>query len=123
MAKRKTYIPKSFESADGSRTNAAIYASMINSKAWIKLSKNARLLYMYMKLQLFGQKPIKDHPEHDFVFTWGMASKVYRLYTNQTRFRNDLGELTALGFIETVEKGKTTRTPNIYRFSDKWRSL
>lgn len=123
MAKKKSYTPRSFEIADNSRTSAVIYASMINSNPWRALSKNARVLYLYMKLQLYGQKPIKDHPEHDFYFNWGLASKTYGLYTNQRQFRKDIEQLTTLGFIETIEKGKNTRTPNIYRFSDKWKSV
>ena len=121
MARKRTYTPRPFECADNNRTSAVIYASMINSKSWRSLSKNARLLYVYMKLQLYGQKSIKDHPESDFIFTWAMGSKTYGLYNNPTQFRKDIEQLTRGGFIEIVEKGKNTRTPNIYRFSDKWR--
>ncbi len=123
MAKRKQYIPKPWESVGGNKLSANIYASMIQSKAWMQLSKNARLLYVYMKLQYYGAKNLVDHPETDFVFNWALASKTYGLYTNYKQFQNDKNMLITNGFIELIENGKNTRTKSIYRFSDKWQSL
>ena len=123
MARRKQYIPKPWESVGGNRLSANIYASMIQSKAWMQLSKNARLLYVYMKLQYYGAKNLADHPETDFVFNWALASKTYGLYTNYKQFQNDKNMLITNGFIELIESGKNTRTKSIYRFSDKWQSL
>ncbi len=123
MARRKQYIPKPWESVGGNRLSANIYASMIQSKAWMQLSKNARLLYVYMKLQYYGAKNLADHPETDFVFNWALASKTYGLYTNYKQFQNDKNMLITNGFIELIENGKNTRTKSIYRFSDKWQSL
>lgn len=124
MAKRKPpYIPKPWESVGGNKLSANIYASMMQSKAWMQLSKNARLLYVYMKLQYYGAKNLVDHPGTDFVFNWALASKTYGLYTNYKQFQNDRNMLIANGFIELIENGKNTRTKSIYRFSDKWQSL
>ena len=123
MARRKQYIPKSWESVGGNRLSANIYASMIQSKAWMQLSKNARLLYVYMKMQYYGAKNLVDHPETDFVFNWALASKTYKLYSNYARFKSDRDMLIKYGFIEVIENGKNTRTKSIYRFSDKWQSL
>ena len=123
MARRKQYIPKPWESVDGNRLSANIYASMISSHAWEQLSKNARLLYMYMKFQYYGAKNIPEHPATDFVFNWALASKTYKLYTNYKQFENDRNMLIKYGFIDEVENGKTTRTKSIYRYSDRWQSL
>ena len=124
MARNKPkYKPKPWESVGGNRLSANIYASMIQSKAWMQLSKNARLLYVYMKMQYYGAKNLADHPETDFVFNWALASKTYGLYTNYKQFQNDRNMLITNGFIELIENGKNTRTKSIYRFSDKWQSL
>ena len=101
---------------------AAIYSSMVGSEAWAALTNNARVLYIYMKLQLFGNK--KDHlPEGRFYFNRAMYSKNYNLYKNQTQFYTDRDLLIKCGFIDEVENGKTTRTKNIYQFSDRWQDI
>lgn len=124
MSRRKQpYIPKAWESVNGSKLSANIYISMMQSSAWMKLSKNARLLYLYMKAQYYGAKNIPEHPNTDFVYNWALASKTHRLYTNYKQFQNDRNMLIEYGFIELIENGKNTRTKNIYRFSDKWQSL
>ena len=121
--RRKAYVPKSFESVDGNRLSANMYASMLQSKAWLSLNKGAMVLYTYMKLQYYGAKNIQDHPNTDFVFNKAMATKVYPLYTNMSQFRKERDLLIEYGFIEYVENGKNTRTKSIYRFSDKWQSI
>lgn len=123
MSKRKQYIPKAWESVNGNKLSANIYISMMQSSAWMKLSKNARLLYLYMKAQYYGAKNIPEHPNTDFVFNWALVSKTYKLYTNYTGFERDRNMLITNGFIELIENGKNTRTKSIYRFSDKWQSL
>lgn len=123
MSRRKQYIPRAWESVKGSKTSANIYVSMINSTAWMMLSKNARLLYVYMKAQYYGAKNLPEHPETDFVFNWALVSKTYKLYKNHARFEKDRDMLIKYGFIELIENGKNTRTKSIYRFSDKWQSL
>lgn len=63
MGRRKgKYVPKLFESTGVSHdTSANIYGSMLESPAFKDLSKNQRLLYIYMKKQYYGtKKPGKD---------------------------------------------------------------
>lgn len=120
---RSKYTPKPWESVGGNKLSANIYATMIQSPAWMKLSKNARLLYVYMKLQYYGAKNLPDHPATDFTFNWALVSKTYKLYSNKRQFENDRNMLIEHGFIEYIENGKNTRTKSIYRFSDKWQSV
>lgn len=120
---RSKYTPKPWESVGGNKLSANIYATMIQSPAWMKLSKNARLLYVYMKLQYYGAKNLPDHPATDFTFNWALVSKTYKLYSNKRQFENDRNMLIEHGFIEYIENGKCTRTKSIYRFSDKWQSV
>lgn len=123
MSRRRQYTPKPFESIGGHRVSANIYVSMMQSNAWMKLSKNARLLYVYMKAQYYGARNIPEHPATDFVFNWALVSETYKLYTNHAQFEKDRNMLVEHGFIEYIENGKNTRTKSIYRFSDKWQSL
>jgi len=123
MSKRKPYRPKPFESVGGNNLSANLYATMLQSQAYKNLTNGARTLYTFMKLQLYGAKNLTDHPNTDFVFNWGMASKTYGIYTNKKQFRIDRDRLVEYGFIEVVECGKNTRTKNIYRFSDKWQEV
>jgi len=124
MGRKKPYVPKPFESSRGSKDiSAPIYASMVQSSAWLKLSNNARVLYMYMKLQKYGAKDIPGWDELCFYFNASMYTEVYKLYTNRTQFRKDRQQLIDNGFIEIMEDGTLTRTKNIYRFSDKWQTL
>lgn len=119
---RSKYTPKPFESVGGNRLSANIYVSMMQHPAFMTLSANAVRLYLYMKAQYYGAKPLKDHPATDFVFNWAMAHKTYELYTNRKQFIKDRDMLIERGLIEYIENGKNTRTKSIYRLSDKWQS-
>ena len=65
--RRKRYMPRFFESTGITNdTSANIYESMLNSAAFQDLTKNQRLLYMYMKAQYYGKrKPGKDFPDEE----------------------------------------------------------
>lgn len=63
MARKKKYVPKAFESGKAGDVSANIYASMMQSKAWNNLTNNAKVLYLYMKLQYYGQKTIPDREQ------------------------------------------------------------
>ena len=124
--KKPQYERKAYETRKPGKPTgepfAAIYASMIGSEAWEALTNNAKVLYIYMKLQLFGNR--KDHlPEGQFYFNRATYSKTYNLYKNQTQFYVDKDLLIKYGFIDEIENGKTTRTKNIYQFSDRWQSI
>ena len=61
MKKWKKYIPQGFESFGYSNdTSANIYLSMLVSPAWLALTKNAQILYVYRKSQYYAErrKPI-----------------------------------------------------------------
>lgn len=123
MARKKKYVPKSFESSKAGDVSANIYASMMQSRAWGNLTNNARVLYLYMKLQYYGQKTIPDREQECFYFNKALVTKNYQLYTNVNQFYKDKKMLIDNGFIETVENGKNTRTKSIYRFSSKGREV
>lgn len=125
MARKSKFTPNNFENVGKSKLSATIYASMLQSPAWYALSPKAQQLYIYMKLQLYGQKPLdsEKYGEDCFVFNRAMYTTVYPIYKNGAQFRRDRDQLIRYGFIEIVECGRTTRTKNIYRFSAKWQEL
>ena len=121
---RKRYTPKKYESRKpNGDISANIYLSMIQSKAWRELTPNAMRLYLYMKLQLYGQKSLTDCGEEYFYFNKAMWHDTYHIYTNQAQFYKDRDMLVSNGFIEIVERGQNTRTRAIYKFSDKWQKV
>lgn len=124
MARKKKYVPKSFESNKVGDVSANIFASMLQSRAWSNLSNNARVLYLYMKLQYYGQKNIPNKEQEYFYFNKAMFTKTYPLYTNTNQFYKDRQLLLDNGFIE-IDGGSTkwTREKMIYKFSSKWREV
>ena len=132
MGKRKRpYRPKPFESNGAANdTSANIYESMLTSAAFRDLTKNQRLLYVYMKAQYYGKrKPGRDYPDTEqlqgddlFYFNCKTAEK-YNLSNreNHKRLYADIKALEEHCFIETVSSGKAQRKKTVYRYSDKWR--
>ncbi len=129
--RKKPYTPKAFESTGISNdTSANIYGSMLESPAFKDLSKNQRLLYIYMKKQYYGtRKPGRDFPEIEelqgndmFYFPLSLAVK-YKLYTrnNHTQFNNDIKAIEKYGFIKTVVNGKSQQIKSVYQFSNGWK--
>ncbi len=129
--RRKRYMPRFFESTGITNdTSANIYESMLNSAAFQDLTKNQRLLYMYMKAQYYGKrKPGKDFPDEErlqgdelFYFNLSLAEK-YGLYNrgNHMQFYNDVKAIENHGFIKTVINGYSTKTRSVYKFTGEWK--
>lgn len=76
-----------------------------------RLGGAAFKLYAYMKLESGGKR--------DFEFP---RVKVAQILTTGTFYRA-LDELIEAGLVEIVENNANIRKPNLYRFSDKWRTL
>ena len=126
MAKKKKYQKKDFESTGANYdVSANIYLSMVKSKAWLSLTKNQRLLYVYLKMQYYSQKrkPNKENKEM-FYFNQTKWLNEYHLYSegNKKSFYNDMEQLIIKGFIDCVSSGKTTREKNIYQYSSRWQN-
>ena len=126
MPKKKKYQKKDFESTGvGYDVSANIYLSMMKSKAWEALTKNQRILYLYLKMQYYSQKrkPNKDDKSM-FYFNQTKWMNEYQLYSegNKKSFYNDIEQLIIKGFIDCVSSGKTTRERNIYKYSSRWQN-
>lgn len=126
MAKKKKYQKKDFESTGESYdVSANIYLSMIKSEAWEALTKNQKLLYVYLNLQYYSQKrkPNKDNKAM-FYFNQTKWLNEYKLYSigNKKSYYNDMEQLIIKGFIDCVSSGKTTREKSIYQYSNRWQN-
>lgn len=123
MAKRKkTYKPQAYENIGESKLSCTLFASMLQSDNWLKLSHGAQVTYMYMKLQLYGARNIPEHPREHFYFNDAMARKIYKICTNASQCRKYRNELLKYGFIELIEYRAHNFDKNIYALSDRWRT-
>lgn len=127
MARKKPYIPKSFEATGiNGDVSANIFRSMMESPAWKDLTGNQKALYLTCKLQLYGvPRKKKPDPEDETTFFMNkfLWADTYQLYDreNGKGFRRDMNALIAHGFLVCVERGEVTRTKNVYKFSSMWR--
>jgi hypothetical protein len=67
--------------------------------------------------------PISRKPDKRidlFVFPKTLWLNKYHLCSNNVQFNKYCDELIERGFIELYQSGKNTRTPNVYKYSDKW---
>ena len=75
---------------------------MIKSEAWEALTKNQKLLYVYLNLQYYSQKrkPNKDNKAM-FYFNQTKWMNEYKLYSigNKKSYYNDMEQLIIKGFI------------------------
>lgn len=137
MAKRRAYQKKTFESnGSTSDTSANLYMSMLLSPAWTDLTDRQKVLYLYAKSRLYGQRTkekealfeqyldLKKPTNIDSFFSLSIGDAVYvfKLYskTNQHPFYRDVEALIAHGFIRCIACGNIARVKTIYQFSDKW---
>lgn len=123
--KKDRYIKKSYESTGiSSDVSSNIYQSMVTSLAWKQLSSRQKVLYMYCKLQHYAQKNKPDPDDRTkFFLNQHKWLKEYELYpsSNLGAFYRDMEKLIEFGFIRCVHAGSSSRTKNVYQFSDKWR--
>lgn len=114
---------KEFESKVRQGRFIRISYDMTETKAWKELSLRQRGLYYEMKKEYMPEKCTKGIiiPANDkhFCFTYDRWSPLYK--NNERAWFKDRQALIDRGFIERLERGYTTRTPDIYGFSDKWK--
>lgn len=121
--KQEVYIRKSFETripgvpAETHEKYVGMCLTQLMSDAWHNLSGCAQNLYLFMRLQYNGSNDL------EFNFNQSLYNKKYKLYTSGSQFKKHYTELIENGFIKLIENGKTTRTNNIFAFSDDWQNV
>lgn len=119
MPKKTKLSTYAFERSDTKKLSSVLYDSMLSSKAFMTLTPRAKVLYLYMKLQLYGQKPV-DNDATVFYFNRALYVGKYELYTKWKDFDADKRQLIDHGFIDEIENGANSRTKNKYKFSGRW---
>lgn len=112
-SKKKDYGLKPFEVVSGDQRHLRIGLSMMESKAWKKLSKNSVVVYLYFKSKYNSNL----HNENDLSFTYSEA----RQLMNARTFTKCIDELIEYGFIKLIQQNWALRKPNIYGLSDQWK--
>ena len=121
MASCKKKLPKAFESSKPCNdVSAGLYASMLQSPAWKKLTKPQQILYVYMRLQFYGNNQGPGKPQIYFYFNQTLWKKTYELYTNLKSFYRDRDALLEHGLIVNIESCKNTLTKAVYKLSSAW---
>ena len=124
--KKKKANFETFEATEHDNKFARISLSMAKSKAYKRLSAQAKVLYTCMKFQMHSQES-NNLEKGCFHFNQAMFIKGhengFELFSNWGRFSQYCNELVDNGFIEFVARNGNTREKNIYRFSDKWKFL
>jgi len=121
MAKSKKQPPEKWENQGYNERFIRLHIGLLESDAFLSLNARQKILYSYMKLQYKG-KENKNRPKEQFEFSWSMANKIYKLYTNKKQFYDDVTILINTGFINCIENNKNLRTKNVYAFSDRWKN-
>lgn len=86
-------------------------ATLMASEPMRSLSPSAFKILCYMKIESGGKRSFK------FPFS------KYRAYTTRPTFEKALKELVEKGFIDIVQRNSNLRKPNIYMFSNRWKTL
>ncbi len=81
------------------------------SEAMRNLSPAAFKVYWFMRLESAGKR------EFEFPHV------KYASYMSKPTFFRVLKELQDSGFVDVVQRNKCVRQPNVYRFSDRWKTL
>lgn len=114
MGKRKQKIPIWLHNPrNDTSTNPKfirVYHDLMLNKNFMSLKKSSKLVYFYMLDYSVGNR--------EFEFPHSIYSKI----ASRQTFQESIKELTENGFIEIIECGQNTRTPNKYQFSSKWYS-
>lgn len=92
------------------------FCTLIRDEKFNSLSKTSRLLYIYMLTNSY----ISGSGENGFEFPQTLQ-KEYNLTKGGGQFYTDRQELIDAGFLDIVFIGKSSRQPNIYALSERWK--
>lgn len=92
------------------QTYIRLTSDLLRDQRFTALPHLAQLVYLHMCMAAAGRI--------EFMFPYS----VYSCFCSKGGFAKAEKALVNGGFIEKVESGRTTREPNKYRFSVKWKS-
>ena len=92
------------------QTYIRLTSDLMNCDRFLNLNPLTQIIYLQMCLAAVGKI--------EFIFPHAK----YRKLCSKGGFAKAEAELISNGFIEKLESGRFTRTPNKYRFSFRWKS-
>ena len=92
------------------QTYIRLTSDLMRNEKFKSMGLLAQMIYLHMCLTAAGKR--------DFIFPY----EAYKDICSKGGFAKAEVELIQKGFIEKVESGRFTRTPNKYRFSFRWKS-
>ena len=128
MRKQK-YKPGRYQSAGNDSVFIPLYRDQVQSAAFMDLTKNQRLLYIYIRFRQFEKRKPKteyrdiESLQDDLMIFYSIGNADSDgLYSrkNETKFRGDMKALIEHGFISVTMNGKNQRKKSIYKLSDGW---
>lgn len=121
MARKEKPKHQPFESKTDKGKFTKICNDMMDSPAWKALTRSQRYLYLELKRKYTAKyadgRLLSDNADNISM----PAAEAKELYSDLRTFRADIDSLIEYGFINLIESGWTTRTANIYGFSDRWK--
>lgn len=134
MAKGKKKRTQFLDKISGMGENdpyGAVYDSMLKSRAYQKLSTGAKAFFTVCKVHarteearrcLYNHKSFsnREYDFYDFVFPAAQLEKYGYDKSNATKL---FKQLINAGLIELREPNKPIYKTNVYRFSDKWKTM
>ena len=113
-------------------TFAAIYESMLVSKAFINLTARQKMLYVYCKAQIVGKrKPKQDYKDlnlyqqdecfylsEQMLYDYGLYTEAGRRYISK-----DFKVLIDKGFIKKLASGQCSKSKNVYMLVSDWQKI
>ena len=94
-----------------SKSFAPTTHTMLMNDNYINLKPTTKIIYLYMTDFANGLQ------ETTFPYS------IYKHITTIETFKRAKKELIDKGFIEEIKNGRFTRTENVYKFIDKWKTL
>ena len=121
MIKKKRATHQPFEGNNPRGAFTKITIDMMHSPAWKALNLRQHGSYFVLKSK-YRQKMmggVMTSSNKDDISFPKVEWSLY--YTDYRTYKKDMDQLMDLGFIRLIQSGRTTRTPNIYGFCDKWK--
>ena len=112
MKRRKINNFRLFEGKKVNDRHVRITEDMICSEAWVDLKAISIKLYISLKLRFTGNNQDSIEFPH---------SQIAKIGISKDSIKGCFDDLVNHGFIEYVNQGQFTRTPNVYKLSSNWR--
>ena len=114
-------IHQPWEGRNPAGSFAKITLDMMQSDAWKALNLRQQALYVNMKAKYRQKKEHGVITESNWDNITIPHSEYMQYYGSNKTFLADIRVLIDVGLIDLKESGRSSRTPNVYAYSDRWK--